>query len=48
VPSTGAAAYSYTDTGRIVGKTYYYVVIAVNTTYGTSSAPSAQVMAVPQ
>jgi hypothetical protein len=46
--ATTASTYSYTDTGRTTGKTYYYVVVAVNTTYGTTSAPSAQVSAVPQ
>jgi hypothetical protein len=38
---------SYTDTGLTVGQTYYYTVEAVNSTYGTDSAPSAQVSAVP-
>jgi hypothetical protein len=47
VPETTATTYSFTDTGRIAGKTYYYIVIAVNSTYSTSSADSAQVSATP-
>jgi cellulose 1,4-beta-cellobiosidase len=47
VAATSSSTYSYTDTGLSVGKTYYYVVTAVNSTYGTKSTDSTQVSAVP-
>jgi hypothetical protein len=43
ITGTSVTSYSYTDTGRITGKTYYYEVIALNTTYGTTSGPSAPI-----